>query len=438
MVEGRIRVGAGAIAADVERAARGAGFTLPPLPSSAPWATLGGMIANNAAGARSFGYGAMSAWVTALEGFRADGSFVRLEQDAPTHPNAPGTAPLPPGPVPVGPSFDDAALLLARWPEVRKNSSGYALDRFFAQKTHNPFPLMVGAEGTLLVLTAAELRLSPAAPVRGVHLLPVQSAAELGALAQQAPETGAVSCEFLGRRLLQVLAAVGDPIFMEGVLPAHGVALMLLEFEGQDPAHVEAGLARARSLGTQFSGGGFGTLDPEVGARLWGLRHRASPLIAEAAGEHLVSTQFIEDSVVPLPALGHYIEGVEAILADEETDAVIFGHAGDGNVHVNPLLDLRHPHAHARVRRILSRTVDLVSDLGGTLAGEHGDGRLRTPFAERIWGARRLAAFAQIKAHWDPEGRLNPGVKVPLFGQDPLEGFSPSHRRWPPSKSEGA
>jgi FAD/FMN-containing dehydrogenase len=110
---------------------------------------------------------------------------------------------------------------------------------------------------------------------------------------------------------------------------------------------------------------------------------------------------------------------------------VIFGHAGDGNVHVNPLVDVGSPDWLLRVRATLEAVVDLVAELGGTLSGEHGDGRLRAPFLGRIWGDAAVAAFRRVKGHFDPEGRLNPGVILPVEGQDPLEGLRPRPRSWP-------
>ena len=106
---------------------------------------------------------------------------------------------------------------------------------------------------------------------------------------------------------------------------------------------------------------------------------------------------------------------------------MIFGHAGDANIHVNPLLDVRRSAWRDHARAILMETVDLVAELGGTLSGEHGDGRLRAPFLERIWGPKLTACFERTKATLDPSGILNPGVIIPCPGQDPLEGLWPQY-----------
>lgn len=441
---GTFRAGAATVAAHLEAAARESGRFVPPLPSSARWCTLGGMAANNAAGARSFRHGPAAAWITALEGVDAAGEPFRVErrdrgslsgtahaweeEDRPSHPEEASTAgssrfdlPLPPLDLARGTDGRPAG-----WPRVRKNSSGYALDRFLPAR--DPLQLLVGSEGTLGILTALEWRTAPLPAERGVALLPADSPEDLVRIALAAPELGATACEFLGRRFLEMAGLVHDPEV--GALARDAYALVLLEVDGAAD-EVRAGLDASRALGRSGAGPGIATPSPERAARLWALRHAASPTIARRAGRGLISTQFIEDSVVPVGRLAEYLTGLDEILSDSGFDAVVFGHAGDGNVHVNPLVDTRSADWEARVRSTLEQVVDMVSRLGGTLAGEHGDGRLRAPFLERVWGPHLTDAFRRIKNHFDPEGILNPGVVLPTRGQDPLEGFVPRPRLHP-------
>jgi FAD/FMN-containing dehydrogenase len=429
-----LRVGAGAVAQTVDREARNVGLHLPPLPSSARWCSIGGMAANNAAGARSFGHGPMASWVVGLEGLDAEGRPFRLA--SPLGPGDEAVREFPQGgpfatledalapSLPRGPASDGGRL--PDWPRVRKNASGYALDRYGA--SGDPIQLLVGSEGTLALLTGVTLRLAPVPIRRGLHILPMDTPETVSAAALEARKLGAVACEFLGRRFLEIAELERHPDV--GSLARGSWALLFLEFEGEHH-EVEAGLAAARALGRSLSGEGMGTLDPERAQALWSVRHAASPVIAARASEGLFSTQFIEDSVVPPEALGRYLRGLEEILAGNRFDAVIFGHAGDGNVHVNPLVDVGSPDWLPRVRETLEAVVELVAELGGTLSGEHGDGRLRAPFLERIWGGAALEMFRSVKEHFDPEGRLNPGVILPLEGQDPLEGLRPRPRSWP-------
>jgi FAD/FMN-containing dehydrogenase len=130
--------------------------------------------------------------------------------------------------------------------------------------------------------------------------------------------------------------------------------------------------------------------------------------------------QFIEDCAVPPEQLPMFVRGVREILAANETRGVIFGHAGDAHVHVNPLVDVGRADWRERVEAILSSVVALTASLHGTLTGEHGDGRLRTPLLESVWPSAALDAFRVVKDAFDPDGILNPGVKVPLSDERAL------------------
>ena len=159
-------------------------------------------------------------------------------------------------------------------------------------------------------------------------------------------------------------------------------------------------------------------LTTDAERELWHLRHAASPILSDLT--HVTSMQFIEDGAVPLPKLPDYVKGVKSALAQREVSAVIFGHAGDAHVHVNPLVDVRQPDWRERITRLLDDVVGLTRLLGGTLTGEHGDGRIRTPLLSRVWHKDAIKAFGQVKAAFDPQNIFNPGVKVPVAGQKPL------------------
>jgi FAD/FMN-containing dehydrogenase len=417
-----VRAGAGAVADRIQDAARPHGLRLPALPASSPWCRIGGVVANNGAGARSFRHGSIRPRVVALEGVDARGETFRLGPEAASDP----WGPFDPGIGAEAGTGTGTGGRIPGWPRVRKNASGYALDAYLPRRDLRQ--LLIGSEGTLALITEVELSLEPVPETRGLTLVAAGDAPELAAFCETARQIGASACEFLGRRLLSMCQLDRDPEL--GLLARGAWALVLIELEGTED-EVEAGL---RALGRDLGGSprwSVTTRDPEAMDRLWGLRHRASPIIAREAGEGRISTQFIEDSVVPPDAVGLYIEGVEEILQARGFDAVVFGHAGDGNVHVNPLVDVESPDWRDRVRATLHDTAGLVRDLGGTLSGEHGDGRIRAPFLQKIWDEAHLEAFRRVKDHFDPQGILNPGVVLPLPGQDPLEGLRPRPRAFP-------
>jgi FAD/FMN-containing dehydrogenase len=414
----RIRAGAGAVAGVVDRIARERGRFLPFLPSSSQWCRVGGMVGTNAGGARSFRHGATHRWVDAVEGFFAWGEPFRAERGAsPAGVFSNLLARLPN-------SLSSSGGAVLGWPNVRKNSSGYALDRFLPGG--DALGLLVGSEGTLAVFTHVELRTAPLPEATGLALFVADSADELTAVAEAASDVDATACEFFGRRFLE-LGGAADAF--PDIVP-QAWALALVEVSGSE-GEVQDRLARLGQAGGRPRPR-LATRDPEEVDRLWGVRHRASPAIAHNAPAGLVSTQFVEDSVVPPPALGRYLDGLERILADARLDAVVFGHAGDANVHANALLDLSEPDWLPRARSVLDGVTELVRALGGTLSGEHGDGRLRAPLVSRIWTPPIVKAFREVKNTLDPHGILNPGAVIPLKNQDPFEGFAPRPRAFPP------
>jgi len=131
--------------------------------------------------------------------------------------------------------------------------------------------------------------------------------------------------------------------------------------------------------------------------------------------------QLIEDGCVPPARLPEYVRGVRAAFERLRFRGVIFGHAGDANVHVNPLIDVREPDWRSRAMALLDEISTLTGRLGGTLTGEHGDGRLRAPLLARAWPPEALAHFAAVKRAFDPDGILNPGAKVAAAGARPVD-----------------
>ena len=408
---GAITVGSAALASQVEDVAREAGGTLPFLPSSAQRCTVGGMAGTNAAGARSYRHGSVRRWIQEMVVFTADGDRVELGGGGALPP------PLSRGVGRAVAAGGGPASLRAAWPAVRKNSSGYALDALL--DTGDPLHLLVGSEGTLGVITEVTFRLLPAPPCAALVLLSLPSDPLIPAAVGIADAAGASSCEFLGQRLLELVAASGSSIPGATTVPR---SLMVLEVAGEED-EVQGGLERIRvemrGLGLQ------GVEAREAGdmERIWGIRRAASPTIQAMAERGLRSVQVVEDSVVPPALLPRYVEGVEAILGSRSIDHVLFGHAGDGNLHLNPLVDLQNPGTRPMLREVLEEVTEMVAELWGTLSGEHGDGRIQAPLLERMWSSGTLAAFRVLKDTFDPAGILNPGVILPLEGQDPLEGL---------------
>ncbi|HEX6250049.1 MAG TPA: FAD-linked oxidase C-terminal domain-containing protein [Gemmatimonadaceae bacterium] len=409
-VAGRtIRCGAGALRDEVDQAARRHGLRFPVDPSSGSFCTVGGMVATNAAGAHSLGFGATHAWVVALDCVLADGTTANLRRGEP-----PGAG---------SPIFSRALQALERARphaevfrrDVRKESSGYAVARWL--DTGDLLDLIVGSEGTLAIVTDVELRLVPVAADTASVLAAFSSvdAATIGAA--EARHAGAVVCELLDRSFLDA-GRIGSRV---PGFPADAATMLLTKLEADDP-----GDARTRAVELEnrmlASGATFTSLAviPDAEREIWELRHAASPMLARL-DPSLRSVQVVEDGAVPPAALGDYVRAVHAALARQELRGVIFGHAGDAHVHVNPLVDVSDPRWRERLIQLLEEITAATVSLGGTLTGEHGDGRLRAPLLARSWPAAAMRTFRELKDAFDPDNLLNPGVKLPLPGQLPLE-----------------
>jgi FAD/FMN-containing dehydrogenase len=391
------RTGASVTWAQLTEAARFHGLRLPPDPASGAFATTGGMAATNAAGPRSVRYGSVRRWIAGLEVVGADGEVRWVRRGG-----GGGRVAL------------DAAgrhLVAARFPKTRKNSSGYALDAL--AESGDELDLLVGAEGTLGIVTTVEWRLDPIPPdVTGVALW----FGDLTAAGDAVPSLVALNpsaVELLDRTLLGFVAQAG------GEVPPGVECLLLVEFE-RDSAAAARGV-----VGDAVRGLKHLTLQVETAVdragleRLWAIRRLASPALARLP-ETRRSLQVIEDGCVPLEHLAEYVAGLRDAAARRDVPVAIFGHAGDGHVHANALPDLTRSDWPAALQGLYNDVIDLLARLGGTPSGEHGDGRLRAGVLSRFFGPEVMARFQELRRAYDPRGIFNPGVILPSADWAPL------------------
>lgn len=407
----RATAGAAVIRDRLQALALRSQLSFPVDPSSSAFATIGGMVATHAAGARTVRYGPLREWILGLECVFADGTraWVRRGEELPEVPALQRFVRE------VAPRVRATDPALLRHEGVRKESSGYALAEF--ARGGDVLDVLIGSEGTLALITAVEVRLTPL-PAATASLL--AGFADLGAAVTQATELarrGASAVELLDRSFLEIAASGGRAL----PLPAGLEAVLIVEAEMNAESAAREWIEELRD--SCVAGGAVHVetaMSPDEEVRLWHLRHAASPILNELAPK-LQSLQLVEDGCVPPARFAEYVRGVRAALDRARFRGVIFGHAGDAHAHVNALVDVSEPDWRARCEQLLDEVTALVARLGGTVAGEHGDGRLRTPLMARHWSAEAMALFAATKAAFDPEGILNPGVKVPLDGARALE-----------------
>lgn len=383
------RAGASVTAHAINAAARPFGLRLPPDPSSGAFATSGGLVATNAAGPRSVRYGSVRKWVEALEIVEASGEVRTVRRGG-------GTTRYP---VPD-------TRYLDRFPKTPKNSCGYALDRY--AESGDELDLLIGSEGTLAFVSSVEWRLDPIpSHVAGAAF----GFGNLDALGDAVPflvSLNPSAVELIDRTLLRLIPEAPDV-----------ACLVLVEFE-RETAAAARGVVGDAARGLKDHVAFVDTAVDRAGLeRLWEIRRLASPALARLPVTQR-SLQVIEDGCVPLPRLGAYVAGVRAAADRHAVPVAIFGHAGDGHVHVNALPDITRPGWAEALATLFDDVTRLLVDLGGVPAGEHGAGRLRAGVLERFYGKDVMALFGDVKRAYDPLSILNPGVIIPATDWAPL------------------
>jgi FAD/FMN-containing dehydrogenase len=382
------------------------GLRLPPDPSSGRWATLGGMVATNAAGARSVRYGSVRPWVEGLSLMTPDGELLRLRRGQAPEPSAAVVRRFAQG---AAPQLHAAASeIRARFPQTRKNSSGYALDAYLT--SGDLLDLVIGSEGTLGVVTEIEWRLNPIPSHRAAVRVALRSLDLLSDAVEAMLPLQPSAIELLDRSFLDLVAT--DTVAGTGLRFPSVETVLLVELEREDAEALRDALemitARVRSIAYSVD-----TAFSEAAAeRLWAIRHAASPILA-ALPQSRRSLQVIEDACVPVGRMGEYIRLVRRSADARSIPVVMFGHAGDGHLHVNLLPDVHQPGWEAAVASLHDEVTEAVVALGGTTSGEHGDGRLRASSLSRMYGPEIVVLFRRVKDAFDPAGVFNPGIILP-------------------------
>ena len=391
----------GVVHAVLQKAATPHGVRFGPDPSTHPRCTIGGMIGNNACGSRSLAYGRTSDNVASLKLLTAAGDELITT-------------------APQGAVVDDLRQVVGRhlatarteFDRFGRQVSGYAVQHLLPER-FDLTQAFVGSEGTLAVITEATVKLVVDAPVRVVVVLGFRDIVAAGEASPAVVAHGPTSCEGLDSRLLDVLRAQRGASAVPP-LP-RGAAWLFVELAGDDLGEVEA---RARKL----AGDGIGedalvVTDPATQARLWRIREDGAGLAGRAPSGRPAWPGW-EDAAVPPARLGDYLARFDELVAAYDMTSAPFGHFGDGCMHVRLDFPLDQPGGTKVMRDFLTDAAKLVGEFGGSLSGEHGDGRARSELLPHMYSADAIALFAGIKHAFDPGNLLNPGV---LVDPDPVD-----------------
>ncbi|MEY9906127.1 FAD/FMN-containing dehydrogenase/Fe-S oxidoreductase [Catenulispora sp. MAP12-49] len=387
------RVEPGVVLEALQAAAAPHGLRFGPDPSTASRCTVGGMIGNNACGARSLAFGTTSDNVLALDLLLADGTRTTARR------GTSGVAALDDRlRVLVGKHGEAVRRELGRFP---RQVSGYALQHLLPENGFDVAKALVGSEGTLAAVLGAELRL---VPVLRDRVLVVAAYPDMVTAAADVPRAlphQPSAIEGLGSELADVWAARRKRA-LPASLPAGGGWLFIETTARQAPA-VVADLAGAHATRV---------VADEAGQReLWRIREDGAGLATRTA-EGSEAWPGFEDAAVPPERLADYLRGFEALMQSAGRKGTVFGHFGEGCLHVRIDHDLQTVSGRQQFAEFTAAATELVVTHGGSVSGEHGDGQARSALLAAMYSPELLHAFSEFKAAFDPGAVLNPAILV--------------------------
>ncbi|MEV7408647.1 FAD-binding and (Fe-S)-binding domain-containing protein [Streptomyces althioticus] len=371
----------------LQEAAAPHGLRFGPDPSTHGRCTLGGMIGNNSCGSHSVAWGTTADNVRTLSVITARGERLRP---------GPGWAGAPEGLRALVEA--ELARLRTGFPDLPRRISGYAVDALLPENRADVARSLCGSEGTLAVLTEAELTLVRAPRARALAVL------------AYADESGAAQAAagLLPYGPLTVEGMAADLVPSAADLPRGG-AWLFVEAGGDTEAEARAAAEAIVQAADVVDA--LVVTDPARQRTLWRIREDASGT-ATRMPDGSEAWPGWEDCAVPPARLGDYLRDFRALLAEHGLRGTPYGHFGDGCIHVRIDFDLLTGPGVARFRRFSEELADLVVAHGGSLSGEHGDGQARAELLPRMYGAETVALFERVKGVWDPDGLLNPGMLV--------------------------
>ncbi|MGC1176617.1 MAG: FAD-binding oxidoreductase, partial [Candidatus Saccharimonadales bacterium] len=382
------------------------GRFLPPYPASAEYSTIGGAIANNAAGEKSVKYGDTRAYVQGLRVVLANGEVIETRRLSKRELSKKlGLATF------EGEIYRSVDTLLEEQRElveqlrlgVARNNAGYDLpDIKRRDGSFDLTPLFVGSQGTLGIVTEAVLTTEAHNPQTTLMLATFDSLEHLQSAIVELndlPESPS-AIELIDGYALDQAHSQNPNLLKDVIAPPFPAVVLLVEFDDAD-RHLKKLTKRAAKIFEKYATSLQTTTEPEQQQKFWKLRQAAGTLLSHNEGL-LRAVPIIDDAAVPVDRLRAHLEGIYQLLEANNLRPAVWGHAASGSLHVQPRLNLGQVGDRQKAFRLIDEYHKMVIDLGGTISAEAGDGRLRTPYLEALYGTELYALLQKVKGIFDP------------------------------------
>ncbi len=435
--EGWCRVEPGVVQDELNAHVRPLGLLFGPDTSTSSRATLGGMVGNNSGGAHSIVYGLTVEHVVELTALLADGSRVVFGEVTPeifrVKMQAPGLE---------GQIYREVARLreqyrgeiLARYPKYWRRVCGYNLDELVKDRPLNMARVVVGSEGTLLTVVEAKMRLVPLPKKTALSVLHFRDIQEALESSQAILETGPYAVELTDKMILDLARDNIEQAKRMGFIQGEPAAILIVEYAGDSDAEVKNKVEalEARRARSHFGYASHIACDPGEQQSIWKLRKAGLGLLLGMKGD-AKPIAFVEDTAVDPKHLPVFVPRFREIMAKHGAHGAFYGHCSVGCIHIRPLINLKTRRGLEQVRAMADEIFDLVLEFGGVISSEHGDGRARSPFLERVYGPRLFQAFREFKHAFDPKNLMNPGNLVDSPEMTAHLRYGPEYKTWEPS-----
>jgi FAD/FMN-containing dehydrogenase/Fe-S oxidoreductase len=430
------RVEPGLVQDELNHHVRAGGLLFGPDTSTSNRATIGGMLGNNSGGSHSIAYGLTIDHVIELSTILADGSRAVFGEVTPAAFEAKMRAPGLEGQIyrevaRLRDQYKDEIAL--RFPKHWRRVCGYNLDELIKDRPLNMARLVVGSEGTFLAVIEAKMRLvrRPAKTALSViHYRDIQEALESS---QAILETGPYAVELTDKMILDLARNNIEQSKRMGFVQDDPGAILIVEYAGETAGEVKDKIERleARRAREGFGYAAHIAYDVAEQQSIWKLRKAGLGLLLGMKGE-AKPIAFVEDTAVDPKHVPEFVPRFREIMAKHGTEGAYYGHCSVGCLHIRPVIDLKTARGLAQVEAIAGDIFDLVLEYGGAISSEHGDGRARSPFLERVFGSKLMQAFRELKTAFDPRNLMNPGNIVASAGVTEHLRFGPSYKTWSP------
>lgn len=410
--EGYVTVEAGIYKGILDKELKRYGKFIPVDPSSSDYCTIGGMVANNAAGAHTVKYGSTIDYVEELDVVLADGSMIhagKVDLDG-SKGSSNGSVEARIARELYGILAPKMGIIRDGFPKVSKNSSGYRIDRVLDGNKVDLAKLFVGSEGTLGVVVRARLKIIDMPISRALAILAFDDAYNASIHARDVVRLGPSAVELIDRTVIDMARTIDGGL---GYAYDRYDCLLFVEFDGSMD-EVRYRMGRLLNLSNSVKGLIHATCsyDEDEISRLWEVRKRALAYTMKVRMGSSKPITFIEDPVVPVDRLPDLVDALRSIYKRYSIPYSLYGHAGDGNLHTRPMLDLNSRDGVEIMKALAYDVFKVVKSMDGSISAEHGDGLARSEFVRLLYGDDIYSLFVKVKGILDAKNIMNPGKKV--------------------------